>query len=254
MKPARSSRATTAVVTLIDAHFAIIDRCADGTLTRLHFFRAATPHGASDHMGDAPQQSYHPGTRGETAADAAQRARTAARRRFIHEVAPIIAAAAAPAEWIVIGGNRLFTSALQHALAKSHARAAIVADHLHRALPADTIVARVAAAVDAHLAAQDLADVQTLLERTGAHTTGVVGPIASLDAAEHGAVDTVLMSPRYRDEHREDVAHLIAATAASGGRVETLTEKAASILDAQAGGVGALLRFALHKMPATAGQ
>ena len=189
---------------------------------------------ASDHMGDVPQQSYHPGTRGETAADAAQRARTTARRQFINAVAPIIAGAAAPTEWIILGGNRLFTSALRQALAKSHAGAVIVAGSLHRALRGDTITARVAAAVDAHLAAQDLADVAMLLERTGAHTTGVVGPVASLDAAEHGAVDVVLMSPRYRAQQPEDVARLVAATSARGGRggrVETITEEAARILD-----------------------
>lgn len=252
MTHARNPRTTIAVVTLIDAHFAIVDRCADGTLTRLRSVHAARPHGASDHMGDAPRQSYHSGTRGETAGEAAQRARRAARRRFISEVAPIVAAAAAPTEWIVLGGNRLFAGALQQSLAKSHARAAIVADDLHRALPADTIAARVAAAVDAHLAAQDVAAVLTLLERTGAHTTGVVGPIASLDAAEHGAVDVVLMSPRYREQHPEDAARLVSATTARGGRVETIADRAAGILDARAGGVGALLRFALHRMPASA--
>lgn len=249
MNPVRSPRPTTVVMALIDAHCAIIDRCAGGMLTRLHFIRAATPHGASDHMGDAPRLSYHPGRRGETAADAAQRARTTARRQFINEVAPIIAGAAAPTEWIILGGNRLFTSALLQALAKSHAGAAIVADNLHRSLRGDTIIARVAAAVDAHLAAQDLADVATLLERTGAHTTGVVGPVASLDAAEHGAVNVVYISPRYRAQQPDDVARLVAATRARGGRVETPTEGAARILDEQAGGVGALLRFALHKMP-----
>ena len=69
---------------------------------------------------------------------------------------------------------------------------------LHRAQSAEAIVERVTDAVDERLAARDLADVRALLEHTGAHTTGVVGPVAALDAAEHGAADLVLMTPRYR--------------------------------------------------------
>lgn len=250
MRHARTARNTSAVVTLVDAHSAIIDRCADGTLTRIHSIRASRPHGVSDHMGDAPRQSSHPGTRGERPADAAQRARSTERHRFIGEVAPVVAASAPADEWIVIGGNRLLAAALQVALARSHGRTAIVVDGLHRGLHADSIVARVTAAADAHLAAQDLADVRTLLERTGAHTAGVVGPIATLDAAELGAAEVVLMSRRYLEQHADDVAQLVAAAAARGGRVEIVADEAARLLDARAAGVGALLRFALHKMPA----
>ena len=249
MKDARIPRTRSAVVVLIDAHAAIIDRCDDGALTRVRLVSTPEPHGTSDHMGDAPRQTYHSGTRGETAGEAAQRARTAARRRFIAHVTPIIAGTATPGELIVIGGSRLFTNALRDSLATLHARDAVVADGLHRAQAAEAIVARVMAAVNDHLAVRDLADVRALLERTGAHTTGVVGPVASLDAIEHGAADVVLMTPRYREEHTTDAARLVVATRAQGGRVETVSDGAAALLDAHAGGVGTLLRYSLHRAP-----
>ena len=58
-------RTATAVVVLVDAHSAVIARCADGVLTRVRSVSAPRPHGASDHMGDWPRNSFHPGTRGK---------------------------------------------------------------------------------------------------------------------------------------------------------------------------------------------
>jgi hypothetical protein len=204
-------------------------------------------------MGDAPRPTYHSGTRGETAGDAAQRARTATRRRFIARVTPIVAAAAAPGEVIVLGGSRPFTIALQHSLATLHAQDALVAAGLHRAQSAEAIIERVTKVMDEHLAARDLADVRALLERTGAHTTGVVGPIAALDAAEHGAADLVLMTPDYQEQHPAEAARIVDATRAQGGRVDTVSRGAAALLDAHAGGVGTLLRYSLHRLPVSVG-
>ena len=250
----RQLRTATAVVVLVDAHSAVIARCADGVLTRVRSVSAPRPHGASDHMGDWPRNSFHPGTRGETATDAAQRARASARREFVHRLAPIIAHATAATELIVVGGSRLVANALGDALAGSQGRRAIVTDNLHRVLSSEEVVARVTATVGAYLAKQDLADVRTLLERTGAHTTGVVGPMASLDAAEHGAVDGVLMTQRYQSQRADEAERIISATRAQNGRVVVVGGRAADLLDAHAGGVGALLRFALHKIPAEVGE
>jgi stalled ribosome rescue protein Dom34 len=247
-------RSNEAVVVLVDARNAIIARCAGGLLTRIHSVRAPRTEGTSDHMGDTPRQSYHPGTRGETATDAAQRARAAARREFISDLSPIVAHSAAPTELIVVGGNRLFANALSESLAKSHGREAIVANHLHRALAAEEIVDLVTTAIAGYLAERDLSDVQMLLERTGAHTTGVVGPIATLDAAEHGAVDVVFMTRDYQLKHAAEAERIASATRAQNGSVIAVTDRAGDILDAQAGGVGALLRFALHKIPADLGE
>ena len=245
----RGSRDRTAVVILIDAHEAIIDRCRGGTLARMQCIPAPRPYGTPAHMGDAPRRFYHPGTRGETAAEAAQRSHNAMQARFVGEVAPVVSAAAGPGEWIVIGGNRHLAAALCRGLPGGREPAAIVVGGLHRMLDAETLVARVHAAVDAHLAARDLADVRTLLERTGAHATGVVGPLASLDAAEHGAVDVLLVSPTYRARYPEEATRLAVATTTHGGRVETVEAPAAAVLDARAGGVGALLRFTPHRVP-----
>ena len=119
MKNIRQPRSNAAVVVLVDAHSAIIARCADGLLTRVRSVDAPKIDGTSDHMGDSPRQSYHPGTRGETATDAAQRARAAARREFINQLSPMIARAAAPTELIVVGGNRLFAAAPGESLIES---------------------------------------------------------------------------------------------------------------------------------------
>ena len=240
-------RARTAIVVLIDAHSAVISHFGDGTLRRIRSIAAPATAGATDHMGNAPRQAFHPGTRGETARDAAQRARANARREFIHAVAPVVAAAAGRFEWIVVGGNRLYSLPLEELLMKSHERAVIPVRTLTRTVSTRLIIQRVAAAIQARIDEQNLADVQGLLERTGAHTTGVVGAVASIDAAARGAAETILMTRHYQELHPADVEQLVAAASTHNEHVVTVAGGAADLLDAQAGGVGALLRYAPYR-------
>jgi stalled ribosome rescue protein Dom34 len=253
MKLKDGARGSSAVVVLIDAHAAVIDRCDGSTLTRIHKLSAMHPHGTSDHMGNVPSVPFHTGTHGETATEAAERAAATVERHFIHRVAPMVADAAGANEWIVVGGNPSIAADLQLELARSHGLDPLVADNINHAMSADTLVERVNAVVNAERQAHDIDTVRTLLERTGAHTTGVAGPVAALDAATTGAAAIALVTPQFRSQHPADYNRIAAAVEAHAGRVETVSGEAAVLLDEQAGGVGALLRYATHAIKSEEG-
>jgi len=237
------------LIVMIDGHAAIVDRLSDGRLTRQFVIEGEVAHGEADHMGDAPAQHQHAGTRGRTASEAADIARQTVRRRLVAEALARVVASAPSAGWIVVGGTSALATRLHRAL-PDHLRArAVVGRGLQPRLPATEIVERTTAAVRALRRSVDAAAVQSLLERSGAHTTGVVGAMAALDAAEHGAVDTLYVTPAFVDRYAADAARAAECALDHGGRVHQVDGDAASRLDAEAGGIGAALRYALHAAP-----
>lgn len=237
------------VVVLIDRKAAIIDRLNDTELTRIATVEARLLAGHSDHMGDAPRLNFHSGTRGETIRDARAREREHMRQDIAARVTPLVADAASHDEWIVIGGNKEMVDLLHRTLSTPLQTRVVLASGVRRTSRADTIVSRAAAAVEARQSADGLTEVQRLLEATGAHTTGVTGPVATFDAVEHGAADVVLLTSSYVAKSPEEAQRLEAAVRAHGGRFAVVSSAAGQLLDEKAGGVGALLRFALHAMP-----
>ena len=236
-----------AIVTVIDAHSAVMNRYTGETLVHIRTIVAPATIGTSDHMGDSPRLTYHSGTRGETASAAKQRASAGALRDFVTHVSHAVAEAAATAEWIVIGGTDRDVRELEKALVKCRVSQPVVRAALHRGLAVKSVLARVAAAIAAERDVRELKDVETLLERTGAHTTGVVGAVASMDVAERGAAGAIFMTPRFQHEHPHIAQRLIGIATAHRGRVVTVANAGAELLDAQGGGVGALLRYAPYK-------
>lgn len=234
------------VIVVIDGRGAIVDRCEDGRLARLHTLDITPRHGDADHMGDAPVPHYHAGTRGTTASAAAQAARRAACQRLIRAALPLVASSAHGDEWILIGGRLDLVNALSQTVPAHVAARVILVRNLRRKLSAAEIVRRSVAAVEASQRATNAEAVQALLERTGAHTTGVVGIMATLDAIEHGAAEVVYVTDSFVAHHARDARQAIEGVGAQGGRVEYVDGEPGMHLDADAGGIGATLRFALH--------
>ena len=253
MPEQRAPRSAASIVVLIDGNSAVIDRCSDGKLSRVDKITPRRVRGESDHMGDAPRERFHSGTRGETIRDTRNHAREVGRRQFAAEVAPRAADAATLGEWIVIGGNALHAHALRDAFPPSLLPRTIVLSGVSRTASAEELIERVGAAVAARSASIDLEDVKRLIELAGAHTSGVLGAVATLDAAEHGAVDVALMTGAFAERNAEQARQLLAATTAERGRIEFVSGAAAELLEKSGGGVGALLRFSLHAMPRPAG-
>ena len=237
------------LIVVMDGRGVVVDQCLNGKLKRLHTLRAARARGDADHMGDAPRPRYHSGTRGTTASAARQIAQHSAQRRLIREALSFVVAAAGRNEWIVVGGTPAMAWELRKDLPPHLFPHAVVAPHLQRRLPAVEIVRRSSAATEPLRAASEAAAVHGLLERTGAHTSGVVGIVPTLDAIDHGAADILFLTPSFVTTHASDAAHAIERTLARRGRIARIEGEAAVRLDVEGGGIGAALRFPLHASP-----
>ena len=249
MRDRDPSESRGTIVVLIDRKAAVIDRLEGAALTRVTTIEARPLTGHSDHMGDAPRLNFHSGTRGETIRDARAREREHVRQEIAGRVTPLVSDAASHDEWIVIGGNKEMVGLLRRTLSTPLQARVVLASGVRRTSRADTIVGRATAAVEARRADDALVEVRRLLEATGAHTTGVTGPVATLDAVERGAAEVVLLTSAFAAKRPDDAERLEAAARAHGGRFAVISSTAGQMLDDKAGGVGALLRFALHAMP-----
>lgn len=249
MRDRDPSESRGTIVVLIDRKAAVIDRLEGAALNRVASIEARPLMGHSDHMGDAPRLNFHSGTRGETIRDARARERERVRQEIAGRVTPLVADAASHDEWIVVGGNKEMVDLLHRTLATPLQARVILASGVRRTSRADTIVSRATAAIEARRSEDALIEVRRLLEATGAHTTGVTGPVATLDAVEHGAAEVVFLTSAYAAKRPDDAERLAAAARAHGGRFAVISSSAGQLLDEKGGGVGALLRFALHAMP-----
>lgn len=243
------TNADRTLIVVMDGRGVVVDRCSNGKLKRLHTVRAARARGDADHMGDAPRPRYHAGTRGTTASAARQIAQHAARRRLIREAMSLVVAAAGRDEWIVVGGTLAMAQALHGALPAHMIRRAVVARHLQPRLPTVEIIRRSSAALEPLRAESDAAAVHRLLEWTGAHTNGVVGIVATLDAIDHGAAEVLFLTRTFVTARALVAFQAVERALANRGRVARVGGEAAARLDTEGDGIGAVLRFPLHAPP-----
>ncbi len=238
------------IVTLIDAKSVTLYRYSDGTVRTLTTKHALRRGGHADHMGDTPRQHFHGGTRGTTAHDEAERAHRVAAQRLLSRASEAIVAAAIDDAWIVIGGARELPAQLRELLPYAARERSIALPDALRKLPRQAIAQVALRGAELLRAERDRVAVEQLLEQTGAHANGVVGAVATLDALEHGAASELLLTPGFIDAHGMEADRAIDHALDDGTAIEVVTGAAAADLDARGGGVGAVLRFAMHA-PAT---
>lgn len=232
-----------ALVVLIDSRTAAIHAYANGQIESRGTFRT-TPHGGdAPHMGDAAPLGFHGGTRGVTKRDAAQRARLSATRRLLAEATHAVSEAADGDAWIVIGGSRELPAKLRDQLPPRVRERAIVLPELRRRVARAAIVDAAERGITLLRAERDRALLGELLEHTGAHTNGVVGLVATLDAVQRGSAASVLLTPLFLSTHADEAERVLEGTLAEGGDVHLLDGAPAEELDDHGGGVGATLRF-----------
>lgn len=237
------------IVALIDSRSGAVYEYLGGRLRPIATKHALRRGGAEDHMGKAPAPGFHSGTRGATQTERMQQARIVAMQRLTVLVAEVIAEAARENAWIVIGGARGATTTLRGELPAALRERSIVFTTLPRRARRDAIVKAAQRGADALRRERDRVAVDGLLERTGAHTTAVVGPLATLDALAHGAAAEVLMTPWFLQAHASEAEQAIERALGEGAAVAVVSDVAAATLDERGGGIGAQLRFALHAPP-----
>jgi hypothetical protein len=237
------SQLKPALVVLIDSRTAVLHAYANGQLESRGTLRTRPHGGDAPHMGDAAPPGFHGGTRGITKHDAAQRARLSAVRRLLAETTHAVSEAADGDAWIIIGGSRELAAKLREQLPPRIRERAIVLSELRRRVARAAIVDAAEHGIAQLRWERDRTLLGKLLEHTGAHMNGVVGPVATLDAVQRGSASSVLLTPPFLTTHADDAERVLEGTLAEGGEVHLLDGAPADELDAHGGGIGATLRF-----------
>lgn len=218
-------------------------RCEAGKLTALPSVQVPGRDREPSRMGSVPQPGFHPGTLGETAADASQRRRQSKQRRLAAATAERLAVLAGHGDWIVLGGSPEAVSAVRHALSGTLADHAIGVPSL-TGLASDAELFRAAVEGAAILQGMhDLVTVDELLEHYGADERAAVGPELTHRALGAGAVHQLLVTRPFVERHPDAAEEAVRAAVQQGGSVHALVGAAADRLDHEGQGIGARLRF-----------
>ena len=231
------------IVVVVDTRSAALYRYHRGELTALEQLHSHRHGGHADHMGDAPREHFHGGTRGETATDAAEHARLAARDRMLREVTHRLRDLLNGDGVAVIGGAPDTARALHRAIPAALAPRVLVSIDL----PMGSSNAEIARAAerDAKILrdARDAAAVEQVLNLAASNGRGVTGAKQTLAVMSTGEGRQLLITPRFLAEHADEAEAAVEFALDHAADIEVLAGDAAARLDAQAGGIASSLRF-----------
>ena len=233
------------VVAIVDTREARLFRYRAGALEKADTLRAQAVVGPTYHMGDAPRDRFHPGTRGTTGTDAAERALRAGTDRMLAELAERLKDIAGKDGWVVIGGTPQAAIAAEAALPPALAPRALRVPTLDVRASDAEIRDRAEEAVAALRQSRQVALVAEVLERYGADGLGAAGTQATWRALDARTVQELLLTGRYVKEHAEEAETAVHAAFDQGALVEALAGAAAERLDRDGAGIAARLRFLL---------
>jgi hypothetical protein len=232
------------IVAVVDARKGRVYRYQAGELSGVETVRAHTAVEAPSHMGDAPRGGFHPGVRGPTGHDAAQRSRLAGTRRFVGELADETTRLAGPDGWILVGG--IPEAAAQTATALGQLAPGRV--RVLESLDVHATDAEVAAAARAGASAlrddADLEQIVEIVDGSAGEGLATLGSAATGEALNERRVRELYLTRRYRDSHAAEAETAVRAALAQGAAVEEVSRGAAARLD-EHGGIGARLRYRL---------
>jgi len=218
-----------------------------GTLERLEAVVARDIRGdseAADRARTASDAGGHRNVRGATGADDMRRVQEASLQRLVADTVERITEHAGNSGWVVLGGAKDVVPRLLAALPRAVAERTLV----HPGMRSKATLAEIRTAVNdggARLRqAREQRLVSELVERAHKNARATVGLIRTRAAIELGAVEELLVTATAWAEYPREVEQVIAGTLMQGGAVEHVEGDAARQLDSEAGGVGALLRFA----------
>jgi len=230
------------LLAVVDARSARVYRYALGVLTPLETFHAHAPGFEPLHMGSAPRPHFHPGTRGTTGADAAERARRDGTERMLREVVERLSQLAVDDAWILIGGmpgaSRETLAMLPDGL---RSRASLAAG-LSRMTPSSSLRQAAAAGAQRLRRALDADVVQIVLGHAGDDARDSVGELDTRAALALGGVHMLLLSVAFTERHPDAAEQMTRLALGQQAVVEIVAGGGAERLDA-VGGTGAILRF-----------
>lgn len=240
------------IIAMVDHRRARLYRYRFGALEELETLRARAHVGPMERMEGRPSSLFHPGTRGATGADEADRVLRSGHERMLSELAGRLVALAGEDGWIVIGGTPQPAKAAARALPAQIAPRSQVMPSLELRSTRAEIARAAARGASLLRGARDREQVAELIDRAAAGGAGTAGVEPTLDALHAGAVEALFFSQRFLEQHAAEAEAAIREAFDQDASVEEVTGTAATRLDAEAGGMAARLRFAYHREPAAA--
>ena len=229
-------------VVLVDATRADLYRYEGGELKAIDTVRAHHVVTPPAHMGNAPRAGFHPGTRGDTGHDSAQRSLEEGTRRMMRDVETKTVRIGGPDGWIVAGGipkiSHQLTEHLQklapgrvldlpsldvHSTEAQLAEAARFAAHTLRSL----------------LDARRITDV---IDDEQAQGLGTLGLTSTSDALDRWCVRELYLTGSFIERHPAAAEDAVRAAIDQDAVVEQVAGDAEIELDAH-GGIAARLRY-----------
>ena len=236
----RAIKATQPViVAIVDARVARVYRFHLGSLEPVTTIRAHAIIGTPAHMGDTPRAGFHPGVRGETARDVAQRAHAVGTERMLREAALVVTARASGP--IIVGGIPRIASQFRESLGASTLHQILHLESLGAHATEAEIVELADAGASALRDAADLRAISGIIDAHG-HDRVALGLDATRGALDARAVRELYVTPRFIEGQLAAADAAVRSALDQGATVETVARAVAAQLDAH-GGVAARLRF-----------
>lgn len=230
------------LLAVVDARSARLYQYALGSLTSLESFHAHVHLDEPAHMGAAPRQQFHPGTRGTTGTDAAERGRRAGTERMLRELIDRVAQLAVGDAGILIGGMPAVTREAMLLLPDDLRPRVALAAGLSRITPPSSL-RRAAASGAAKLRRELDANIVTAaIGRAGENGRGTAGALDTRAALAVGGVHMLLLSLDFIEQHADVAEEMTRLALGQHASVEIVTGDAAQRLDT-VGGAAAILRY-----------
>jgi hypothetical protein len=190
------------------------------------------------------------GTRGETSTDAGQRYHAVATQRLVKELAGVVAQRAGDHGFVVIGGTVEMETGLRGALPKSLEDRTMVEPALHLEMTSAQVREAVGDSASELTKRWQLDQVRSVFDQARAGLKGETGYRATEKALREMRVDTLLLSRDRAWRDPADAERLIGLAFSGRAHVEEVSGEAAELLELEAEGLAARLRFRLPEGPA----
>jgi Bacterial archaeo-eukaryotic release factor family 10 len=238
-----------ALLAVVDREHARVYTLAASGLTPLEAIETR-PHGDSaTHMGTAPKPGFHTGTRGRTAHDASQRNDREAFQRHVSAVVGRLVALLDEEVPLVLGGASATVAHVAERLPAEFADRVVIAENILPTMEDPALLGPAREAVAGLRGARHQRHALAWTRLAHADHNGTEHAAVGLEAVVHAAsldeLDALLVSPALAAARPIEIEELIQRALVSGATVEIADPGAAVVLDTDAGGIAARLRFSV---------
>lgn len=233
-----------ALVVQLDRRHARLTRLHDGHFETLLEEEAEELDEVGPHMGEGPKQGFHSGTHGRSGTDEAQRAKREESERLQAALLRRVTAMADSGLPLLLGGAPESAAHFHKLLPAAFTDRSALAPGLRMEHPAESLPA-VREALHALRTRHQEARLDALREMAHVNGRAAVGLEVASQAAERGAIAELIFSESAWKLHPQEIEHLVQRALADGAAVEWADPAVMRVLDGEADGIVAGLRFPL---------